>query len=106
MTIRKSLTQLTLALTLAAGATYAGRLAIAQEHPDDHAQDQHSQYVHHPEWKKGYHMQTNDWGRGAQVDWNAHHLRKPPAGYEWRLIDGNYVCANSGGVVFSVVVAH
>lgn len=53
----------------------------------------------------GYHMPHNDWARGEQVDWRAHHLHAPPTGYEWRLIDGNYVCANSNGVVFSVVIA-
>jgi Ni/Co efflux regulator RcnB len=96
MQIRKALAVSTLVLTLAGGA------AFAQDHPDD----AHAHYVRHPEWKKGYHMPPPDWGRGAQVDWHAHHLRQPPAGYEWRLIDGNYVCANSGGVVFSVVVAN
>jgi Ni/Co efflux regulator RcnB len=100
MIIRKSVLNLALALTLMGGA------AFAQDHPDHPDNpDQHAQYVHHPEWKKGYHMQSGDWGRGTQVDWNAHHLHKPPAGYEWRLIDGNYVCANSDGVVFAVVVA-
>ena len=94
MHFRRNLAISVLALTLAGGVSFA------QDHPD-----QHSQYVHHPEWKKGYHMQSNDWARGGQVDWKAQHLHKPPADYEWRLIDGNYVCANTGGVVFSVAVA-
>lgn len=99
MHIRKTLAVSTLALTLVGG------VAFAQDHHDQGKQDQHAHYVHHPEWKKGYHMQHNDWARGEQVDWRAHHLHAPPAGYEWRLIDGNYVCANSNGVVFSVVIA-
>jgi len=84
----------TLALTL------SGPIVIAQEHPE------HQQYVKHAEWKKGTHIGHDDWARGEQVDWHAHHLRRPPSGYEWRLIDGNYVLANNDGVIFSVVIAH
>jgi len=98
MNLRKALAVSTIAVLLGSGA------AIAQDHHDDD-QAQHSQYVHHSEWKKGYHMKHEDWDRGQPVDWRTHHLRTPPAGYNWRLIDGNYVCANSRGVVFSVVIA-
>ncbi|MFZ0270435.1 MAG: RcnB family protein [Acidobacteriaceae bacterium] len=88
----------TIALTLTGG------IAIAQDHPD---QDHHQQYVKHSEWHKGAKIKNEDWGRGEAVaDWHSHHLRQPPAGYEWRMVDGNYVCANSDGVIFSVVVAH
>jgi Ni/Co efflux regulator RcnB len=83
--------------------TLTGGIAIAQDHPD---QEHHDQYVRHDEWKKGYHMHQEDWSRGAQVDWHAHHLRHPPNGYEWREIDGNYVCANSDGVIYATVVVH
>ncbi|HZD48423.1 MAG TPA: RcnB family protein [Silvibacterium sp.] len=88
----------TLALTLTGG------LAFAQDHPDNDHPDNHK-YVHHSEWKKGYHMEQSNWGRGEQVDWHAHHLRQPPAGYEWREIDGNFVLATSDGVISTVVVA-
>lgn len=82
--------------------TLTGGIAVtAQDHPD-----QHQQYVKHSEWHKGAKINHDDWGRGEQVDWHAHHLRKPPAGYEWRVVDGNWVCANNDGVIFSVVVAH
>jgi Ni/Co efflux regulator RcnB len=87
----------TLALTLTGG------VAIAQDHPDD---QHHQQYVKHSEWHKGAKISHDDWARGEQVDWHTHHLRKPPAGYEWRMVDGNWVCANNDGVIFSVVVAH
>jgi len=86
----------TLALTLTGG------IAFAQDHHDD----QHHQYVKHSEWHKGAKITHDDWGRGEAVaDWHAHHLHRPPAGYEWRLVDGNYVCANGDGVIFAVVVA-
>ncbi len=89
---------LTLALT--------GGVALAQDHHDD--QDHHQQYVKHQEWKKGAHIRQEDWARGEAVsDWQSHHLRRPPAGYEWRFIDGNYVLARpSDGVIFSVTIGH
>jgi Ni/Co efflux regulator RcnB len=89
----------TLALTL----TLTGGVAFAQDHPDH---PDNTKYVHHPEWKKGRHIEANDWSRGDQVDWHAHHLRQPPSGYEWREIDGNFVLASSNGVISTVVVAH
>jgi Ni/Co efflux regulator RcnB len=77
--------------------------AFAQDRDDHH--DNHT-YVKHDEWKKGYHMQHQDWDRGEKVDYQTYHLRRPPSGYEWRLIDGNYVLAAvATGVVASVVVA-
>jgi Ni/Co efflux regulator RcnB len=89
----------TLALTLAGG------IAVAQDHPDQDHPDQ-SHYVRHDDWKKGNHIQNEDWSRGARVDdWKAHHLHQPPAGYEWRMIDGQYVCANNDGVILRVTVA-
>jgi Ni/Co efflux regulator RcnB len=84
----------TLALTL------TGSVAIAQDHHDDH----HQQYVKHEEWKKGAKIRNEDWSRGEQVDWHSHHLRRPPAGYEWRQVDGNYVLAAvATGVIASVI---
>ena len=78
-------------------------MAFAQDHNDDH-HDNHA-YVQHKEWKKGYHMNQDDWARGEQVDWHAHHLRTPPRGYEWREVDGNYVLAAvATGIIASVLV--
>ncbi|HLJ77911.1 MAG TPA: RcnB family protein [Acidobacteriaceae bacterium] len=92
----------TLALGLVSGA------AIAQEHHDDqehHDQYHHDQYVRHDDWRKGHHMRHEDWDRGQRIDdWQARHLRRPPRGYEWREMDGQYVMANRDGVIFQVVV--
>jgi Ni/Co efflux regulator RcnB len=64
------------------------------------------QYVRHNEWKKGAHMQQQDWGRGEPVDYRANHLNAPRRGYEWRRVDGNYVMAAvATGVIFSVIAA-
>ena len=88
-----------LALT-ALSAMLSGGVAFADDHHDNH------QYVKHEEWKKGYHMRQEDWGRGEKVDYRTYHLRRPPSGYEWRLVDGNYVLAAvATGIVASVVVA-
>jgi Ni/Co efflux regulator RcnB len=95
----------TLALSLTAS------IAIAQDHPDNRDQhdQQHQQYVRHDDWKKGHKISHDDWNRGqvvAESDWHSHHLRRPPAGYEWRYVDGNYVLANNDGLIFSVVIGH
>lgn len=82
----------------------SGGIAFAQDHHDDH-HDNHA-YVRHEEWKKGYHMRHEDWDRGERVDYRTYHLRRPPSGYEWRMVDGNYVLAAvATGVIASVVIA-
>lgn len=81
-------------------ANLCGSAAFAEDHHDNH------QYVRHEEWKKGYHMRHEDWDRGERVDYRTYHLRRPPSGYEWRLVDGNYVLAAvATGIVASVVIA-
>ncbi|MGH9563594.1 MAG: RcnB family protein [Terracidiphilus sp.] len=90
-----------LALTLAGGA------AIAQDHHDDQDHHDQSHYVKHDDWRKGHHMRHEDWDRGQRVDdWRTHHLHRPPQGYEWRWVDGQYVCANNDGVIFQVTIGH
>lgn len=68
--------------------------------------DHHETYVRHGDWKKGYHMRQEDWSRGQRVeDWRTHHLRRPPRGYEWRSVDGNYVLADINTGIVNTVVA-
>ena len=95
--IRTASAGCTLALILAGGGA---TMSMAQDHDNHH-------YVKHEEWKKGQHIRDEDWGRGERVaEWKKYHLHEPPAGYEWRLIDGNYVMANaSTGVISMTVVA-
>jgi Ni/Co efflux regulator RcnB len=94
-TIHKAIAVSTLGLVLSGG------VAIAQDHPYDN-----HHYVRHEEWKKGYHMRHEDWDRGQRIDYRNYRLHEPPPGYEWRLIDGNYVLANSTtGVVSMTVIA-
>lgn len=105
--IRKICAVSTLAVFLAGG------IAVAQDHHDDHHDDHHYDhhhdnhaYVHHKEWRKGYHMNHDDWNRGERIDYRRYHLHAPPRGYEWREVDGNYVMAAvATGIIASVVAA-
>jgi Ni/Co efflux regulator RcnB len=94
-----------LALCALAGIL-SGGMAFADDHHDDRDHHDNHAYVHHEEWRKGYHMRHEDWDRGERVDYRTYHLHRPPAGYEWRLVDGNYVeAAVATGVIASIVVA-
>jgi len=96
--------KLRIALALAILSTsLSGGLSFAQDHHDN---DNHK-YVEHHEWKKGVRIKDEDWNRGEKVDYHQYHLTAPPRGYEWRLIDGNYVMVNVGNFqIRTVVVAH
>jgi Ni/Co efflux regulator RcnB len=64
----------------------------------------HGGYVRHDDWRRGHHMARADWDRGERVDWRQHHLRRPPHGYEWRYVDGNYVLAAvATGLIASII---
>ena len=93
----------------AVGLALSTGTMLAQDHHDDHDRDhhdEHRQYVRHEEWRKGEHIRHEDWDRGERVDYRHYHLRRPPRGYEWRAVDGNYVLAAvATGVIASVVVA-
>jgi Ni/Co efflux regulator RcnB len=89
-----------LAASLLAATLFGGVGAYADDHHDNH------HYVKHQEWKRGYHMRQEDWNRGERVDYRTYHLHRPPNGYEWRLVDGNYVMAAvATGVISSIVLA-
>jgi Ni/Co efflux regulator RcnB len=73
-------------------------VARAQDHHDNHV------YVQHKEWKRGAVIRHEDWDRGDKVDYTQYHLAAPPQGYEWRMVDGNYVLANSSSFQIRTVV--
>jgi Ni/Co efflux regulator RcnB len=88
-------------LALAAlSATLMGGAAFAQDqdHHDNHT------YVKHKEWKKGAPIKHEDWDRADKVDYHQYHLAPPPRGYEWRMVDGNYVLANSSNFQIRTVI--
>lgn len=92
----------------AIGVTLSAGSLVAQDHQDDRDRhdEHHQQYVRHDEWRKGEHIRHEDWDRGEHIEYRQHHLRRPPRGYEWREVDGNYVLAAvATGVIASVVAA-
>jgi len=86
-----------LALAILSTSLLTGGVAVAQAH-DNHA------YVEHKEWKKGAPIKHEDWDRGDKVDYHQNHLAAPAKGYEWRMVDGNYVQANSSNFQIRAVV--
>jgi Ni/Co efflux regulator RcnB len=92
-------TSFVVSLLFAMAVAVANTQAFADEHDNHH-------YVHHDEWHKGAKIQDEDWKRGEHIDYRHQHLRAPPHGYEWRLVDGNYVLAAvATGVIASVIAA-
>ena len=58
---------------------------------------------HH--WQRGERMGYNDWRNAPPVDYRAHHLRRPPRGYEWRESNGQYVLAAvATGLIASIIL--
>ncbi len=98
----------TFAAAMALALTFAGaQAALAQPGHDDHHDNGKPGYVEHKEWHKGGRIAQQDWSRGQPVDYHAHHLRRPPHGYEWRQVDGNYVLAAAAtGLIASMLVSH
>jgi Ni/Co efflux regulator RcnB len=61
----------------------------------------------HSDWHNGGNVPQADWGRGQKIDYREHHLKRPPHGYEWRQVDGNYILAAAAtGLIASILVAH
>jgi len=79
-------------------ASLSGGIAVAQDHHDNH------QYVEHKEWRKGAALKHEDWDRAEKVDYRQNHLDAPPRGYEWRMVDGQYVLANSSTFQIRTVI--
>lgn len=94
----------TLLTALAVVMTVTAPAAFAQPGRDRDRDHYRGDFHRHDEWRRGYHMRREDWGRGRPIDWRARHLRRPPRGYEWREVDGNYVMAAvATGIIASVI---
>jgi Ni/Co efflux regulator RcnB len=93
-----------IAVPLLSVALLGGQAAFPQAR---HDRRDNSHYVRHSQWRKGYRMAPGDWSRGDRIsNWSHYHLRRPPRGYEWRRVDGNFVLAAvATGVIASVIVA-
>jgi Ni/Co efflux regulator RcnB len=92
-----------LAAVVAVAAPAAAYAQPGRDRDRDHREDR-GDFHRHAEWRRGYHMRHEDWDRGRAIDWRARHLRRPPRGYEWREVDGNYVMAAvATGIIASVI---
>jgi Ni/Co efflux regulator RcnB len=73
---------------------------------DRHAGWSHDQGADH-RWNHGDRMGYNDWSSAQPVDYRAHHLRRPPHGYEWRESNGQFILAAvATGVIASIILDH
>lgn len=85
-----------------------GGVAFAQDqdHHDQMSQDHHDNhsYVEHKDWRKGGRIDHDDWNRGDHIDYRQYHLSPPPRGYEWRMVDGYYVLANTSNFQIRTVI--
>lgn len=61
----------------------------------------------HSDWRRGGYVPRDYWARGRYIDYRYYHLRRPPRGYEWRYVDGDYVLAAvTTGLIASIVLSH
>ena len=91
------------ALAAAMLASLAGA-AVAQDR--DHHDNGPAQ-SHHQDWHKGGRVDHDEWSRGQRVNYRTQHLRKPPRGYEWRNVNGDYVLgAIAIGVIADMLLNH
>ena len=112
-------------VTAAAIALLAGSLAAAEAQPgnnnrndnrydnrsNDHRNDvrgagNNNRFDNRRNWRKGGRIERNDWNRGRRVDYHTRKLQRPPRGYEWREVDGNYVmAAMATGLIASIILS-
>ncbi len=66
-----------------------------------------SPYVRHNTWRRGRRMPMNDWRRGMIIsDYGRYHLNRPPYGYQWRYVDGQFILAAvATGLISSIILA-
>lgn len=63
-------------------------------------------YATHPRWSRGDRLYRQYWGPHYYVtDWRVRHLRRPPHGYRWVDVDGDYfLVAISTGIIMDMMV--
>lgn len=117
-------------LSTLSAVLFTGALFAQDDHHDDHRDDRnnnqyqgdrrdnadhhdwndhdHDHYVRHDDWRRGRRLPPEYWEHARRVDdYRAYHLRRPPRGYEWREVDGNYVMAAvATGIIASVIAAN
>ncbi|MDI7774014.1 RcnB family protein [Asticcacaulis sp. EMRT-3] len=72
--------------------------------------DRGHHYVRHYDhsgWRRGGYMPRDYWNHGYRVDYHRYHLSRPPRGYEWRYVDGDYVLAGiTSGLIASIILGN
>ncbi len=92
-----------LASTAITAPADAQRHHHARHYPSRHAAVWHDR----SDWRQGGYVSRYDYNRGVVVDYRVHRLRRPPAGYEWRRVDNNYVLvAIATGLIASIIASH
>ena len=92
----------TFVLAVAATALLVGGVVNAQ--PNRGYNGQQSYQIAH-QYNRGERIDRNDWSRTQPVDYRSHHLRRPPRGYEWRQVNGQYVLAAvATGLIMSIIL--
>ena len=82
-----------------------GRGDDRETHRDDRREDRGGDRYGRHEWREGGRIERRDWARGNRIDYRARHLRRPPRGYEWREVDGNFILAAvATGVIASIII--
>ena len=92
----------TFVMAVAATALLVGGFADAQPNRGYNNRPNY-QVAHH--YNRGERVDRNDWSRGERVDYRSRHLRRPPRGYEWRQVNGQYVLAAvATGLIMSIIL--
>ena len=62
---------------------------------------------HRGDWRRGDRFDRAEWRRYQVVDYRRHHLRTPPRGYEWRMVNDHYILAAiATGVIADIIINH
>jgi Ni/Co efflux regulator RcnB len=82
-----------------------------RDHRGDRDRDRHDEYAYGargPEWHRGGHIPRTYRDRQYVVThWQEHHLRRPPRGYEWVQVGGDYVLvAIATGLIADILLNH
>ena len=80
------------------GHEYGGPPGHSEYGPPGHAYG-------HDKWRKGQRLGRAEWRRYPAVDWRHHRLHRPPPGYEWREVDGQFVLAAAASGLIAEIIA-
>ena len=94
-----------IALSGIAGTAAAEPYGHARGHDEGRGNDRYEHSDRGNHWRRGQRISRDEWGRYQRVDWRRHHLRRPPRGYEWREVNGQYVLAAAATGLIAAIIA-